>query len=273
MRQIAMGMNNESKIVPALGLAWLTPLYDFVVAATMREGTFGPALVDQAAILPGHDVLDLACGTSTLATMSGTSVSGNPPLSKRPGKTWDELTATHHPVMKTTRLCSPTYRSRALSRGTVTYAWQLVIPDEGAIFDKHVFINAKYHRGTDGQTATRTTRVRACDPGAGLGSVLAQHGIVSVLRGGCCSIWRPLRERFAIHACCAVGAPHRRNAFRAPAPWHRFALRPRPWRRTNKSRGERSTDNRALPPGVVRGRHAPGARSDSNTLLRKPRTA
>lgn len=76
MRQIVMGMNNEPKIVPALGIAWLTPLYDFVMAATMREGTFRPALVDQAAILPGHDVLDLACGTGTLATMIGTRVAG-----------------------------------------------------------------------------------------------------------------------------------------------------------------------------------------------------
>lgn len=62
---------HKSKIVPALGVGWLTPLYDIVIAATMREKTFRPALIDAAAIRSGHDVLDLACGTGTLATMIG----------------------------------------------------------------------------------------------------------------------------------------------------------------------------------------------------------
>ena len=65
---------HEPKIVPALGLASLTPLYDLVMAATMREGTFRPALIDAASIRPGHDVLDLACGTGSLATMIGARV-------------------------------------------------------------------------------------------------------------------------------------------------------------------------------------------------------
>lgn len=71
-----MGSDRDSGFVPALGLAWLTPAYDFVIAATMRERAFRTALVDQAVILPGHDVLDLACGTGTLATMIGTRVPG-----------------------------------------------------------------------------------------------------------------------------------------------------------------------------------------------------
>lgn len=64
----------KTKIVPALGVAWLTPLYDIVMAATMREKTFRPALIEAAAIRSGHDVLDLACGTGTLANMIGTRV-------------------------------------------------------------------------------------------------------------------------------------------------------------------------------------------------------
>jgi len=57
-----------------LGVGWLTPFYDIVMGATMREKTFRPALIDAAGIRSGHDVLDLACGTGTLATMIGTRV-------------------------------------------------------------------------------------------------------------------------------------------------------------------------------------------------------
>ncbi|MGE0356441.1 MAG: class I SAM-dependent methyltransferase [Burkholderiales bacterium] len=60
------------RIVPALGFAFLTPLYDSVMALLMREGTFRRVLLEQAAIAPGHEVLDLGCGTGTLAAMIAT---------------------------------------------------------------------------------------------------------------------------------------------------------------------------------------------------------
>ncbi len=69
-----METTQKAKFVPALGVAWLTPLYDIVMAATMREKTFRPALIEAAAIRSGHDVLDLACGTGTLANMIGTRI-------------------------------------------------------------------------------------------------------------------------------------------------------------------------------------------------------
>ena len=53
--------------MPALRLRWLTPAYDLVVAATTRERTFKQALVEQTAPSPGHEILDLGCGTGTLA--------------------------------------------------------------------------------------------------------------------------------------------------------------------------------------------------------------
>lgn len=53
--------------VPALGFDRLTPLYDPVVRVTTRERTFKRRLLDQAAIAPGDRVLDLGCGTGTLA--------------------------------------------------------------------------------------------------------------------------------------------------------------------------------------------------------------
>ena len=57
----------DPKYVPALGFDWLTPYYDVVVGATTRERRFKQALIAQARIEPGQRVLDLACGTGTLA--------------------------------------------------------------------------------------------------------------------------------------------------------------------------------------------------------------
>jgi ubiquinone/menaquinone biosynthesis C-methylase UbiE len=54
--------------VPALGSDWLTPLYD-AVAWLLGERTFKRDLIRQARIAPGHDVLDLGCGTGTLALL------------------------------------------------------------------------------------------------------------------------------------------------------------------------------------------------------------
>lgn len=62
-----MSEDAKGRYVPALRFGWLTPAYDVVVAATTRERTFKGALIDQAEIRPGHRVLDLGCGTGTLA--------------------------------------------------------------------------------------------------------------------------------------------------------------------------------------------------------------
>jgi ubiquinone/menaquinone biosynthesis C-methylase UbiE len=53
--------------VPALAFHALTPLYDAVVGTTTRERRFKQALIAQAGVRPGHQVLDLASGTGTLA--------------------------------------------------------------------------------------------------------------------------------------------------------------------------------------------------------------
>ena len=65
-----MGQPLPPDYVPALRFPWLTQYYDAVVGSTTRERTFKRALVAQARIAAGDHVLDLACGTATLALMA-----------------------------------------------------------------------------------------------------------------------------------------------------------------------------------------------------------
>jgi len=53
--------------LPALRFPALTRIYDPLVRATTREGRFKELLIEQAAPGPGQRVLDLGCGTGTLA--------------------------------------------------------------------------------------------------------------------------------------------------------------------------------------------------------------
>jgi len=53
--------------LPALRFSALTRLYDPVVRLTSREERFKQMLVDQLAPAPGQRILDLGCGTGTLA--------------------------------------------------------------------------------------------------------------------------------------------------------------------------------------------------------------
>src|SRR4051795_2256125 len=55
------------RYLPALRFPALTRLYDPVVRATTREGRFKELLVEQAAPAAGQRILDIGCGTGTLA--------------------------------------------------------------------------------------------------------------------------------------------------------------------------------------------------------------
>jgi SAM-dependent methyltransferase len=57
----------DQRYVPALAYRPLTVIYDPVVRLTTRESTVKSALVLQARLQPGDRVLDLGCGTATLA--------------------------------------------------------------------------------------------------------------------------------------------------------------------------------------------------------------
>src|SRR3712207_1696824 len=59
----------DESYVPALAHDRLTGLFDPMCRLTMREGRFRSRLLEQAAIEPGQRVLDIGCGTATLAIM------------------------------------------------------------------------------------------------------------------------------------------------------------------------------------------------------------
>jgi ubiquinone/menaquinone biosynthesis C-methylase UbiE len=64
------------RYVKAAGFDFLTPFYDWLLALTTRERAFRHRLIAQAAIENGHRVLDVGCGTGTLAVWIRQAVPG-----------------------------------------------------------------------------------------------------------------------------------------------------------------------------------------------------
>jgi ubiquinone/menaquinone biosynthesis C-methylase UbiE len=66
----------DAGFIPALRFHRLTPLFDYVAAATVRDGALKRRLLAHAAIAPGEEVLDVGCGTGTLAVEAARAAPG-----------------------------------------------------------------------------------------------------------------------------------------------------------------------------------------------------
>jgi ubiquinone/menaquinone biosynthesis C-methylase UbiE len=81
----------QQSYIPALAYRSLTGLYDPLVRITTRERRFKAALLQQARLRAGQQVLDLACGTATLTIAAKrmqpradiTAVDGDPDILAR----------------------------------------------------------------------------------------------------------------------------------------------------------------------------------------------
>jgi ubiquinone/menaquinone biosynthesis C-methylase UbiE len=58
---------DNADFIPALGFHRLTPLFDLVAAVAVRDRAIKRRVLARAAITRGEDVLDVGCGTGTLA--------------------------------------------------------------------------------------------------------------------------------------------------------------------------------------------------------------
>ena len=62
--------NTNEEYIPALSYRFLTPFFDFIQKYIVRDVRYKSLLIRQANIQPGQTVLDLGCGTGTLAIMA-----------------------------------------------------------------------------------------------------------------------------------------------------------------------------------------------------------
>ncbi len=149
-----MHNSSKSEYIPALSYHWLTPFYDAVVAITTRERTFKHALIEQAGIEAGQQVLDLACGTGTLTIW----VKQSEPLANIRGVDGDS------------RILSIARRKAARANIEVPFdcALSFSLPYPAAYFDRALSSLFFHHLTWENKQRTAAELSRVLKPGAEL---------------------------------------------------------------------------------------------------------
>lgn len=160
---------NEAPYVPALGYRWLTPLYDGVVAMTTREATIKASLIEQARIESGHQVLDLASGTGTLAVRI---------KQQEPGA---EVTGVDGDTAMISRAVRKAQRAGVFVRFDRALSWSLPYPS--ATFDRVVSSLFFHHLSWDAKVRTAHEVYRVLKPGAELHVADWGRSANAVMRG------------------------------------------------------------------------------------------
>ena len=145
---------SDSGYLPALRFKRLTPYFDRVVRAPLRETRLKQSLIDQVALEPGESVLDLGAGTGTLAIR----LKQRQPAARVVGLDADpEILALA--------------RSKAAEAGVeieLVEGMSNHLPFEDGSFDKVVSTLFFHHLDGDGKRATLTEVARVLRPGGEL---------------------------------------------------------------------------------------------------------
>ena len=159
-----MATRAERSFKPALSFDALTPLFDPVVALTTRERKFKARVLDRAAIADGEEVLDLACGTGTLALAAQERAPG----AKIVGADADPA------ILKRARAKA----SKAGAGIRFDEAFSNELPYEDASFDVILTTLFFHHLEDDVKRATATEMLRVLRPGGRLvlGDMGRAHG-------------------------------------------------------------------------------------------------
>lgn len=140
--------------VAALRFPALNRAFDPLVRLTMRERRFKRELLDQAAIATGHRVLDLGCGTGTLAILAKEKV----PDAEVFGLDGDSQ------ILEQARAKA----KRADLRIRFEHGYSTELPYEAASFDRILSTLFFHHLTTDDKRRTLSEIARVLRPGGEL---------------------------------------------------------------------------------------------------------
>lgn len=144
----------STRYIPALRFDALTRYFDPLVRVTTRERTFKRLLFEQVAVKPGHRVLDVGCGTGTLAIALARACPD----------------ADVHGIDGDPKILELARNKIAREGARVTLheglAWELPFAD--ASFDRVVSSLVFHHLDTDAKRDTLAAILRVLRPGAEL---------------------------------------------------------------------------------------------------------